>query len=90
MAQVADEVRSGDIIALGVGHEQRIEFVDELCLDLVEMLREVIFGHDHAVEDVHGIVAQLVMVTEAKIQDAADKGIECDLVALQYSVRGKS
>ena len=46
------------------------------------MLREVEFGHDHAIEDAHGIVAQLVMVTETKIQDAADKSIECDLVAL--------
>lgn len=60
--KLSHEERPRDVISFAIRHEERIELVDQLVLDLVEMLVLLVLGDDHAVEDVNGIVAELVMM----------------------------
>ena len=46
------------------------------------MLREVILRDNHTVQNVDSIVAELIVMTETKIQYATDEGVERDLVTL--------
>lgn len=81
--KVSDEERSRNIVPLAVRHEQCIESDDKLVLDLVEVAGDVVLGDDHAVEHVHGVATQLIMVAQTQVHDLPNKRMECDLIVLR-------
>ena len=81
-----DEEGSGYPVALGLGHEQLVEFADQFALDLAEVASKLILRNDHAVQDLYGIDAQLVVVTETEVEYLFHKRDQCTLVSLEQSI----
>ena len=80
---MADEERSRDIIALAVGHEEGVQLANQLILDMLETARNVVFGDNHAVENLDGILTELVVVAETQVDDMPDKRVKSSMVILQ-------
>jgi hypothetical protein len=70
--QLADEESPWNIVTLRLRHEERIQLVDELRLDVIEMFRQMIFRDDHTVKDVDRIVPQLIVVTQAEVKNMSN------------------
>lgn len=83
MSKQTNEERPRYVISLAIRHKQGIEASNELVLDLVKVLRLVIFGDNHAIENVDSVVPQLVMVAQTKVDHMTNKRVEVKLESLQ-------
>ena len=72
VTQMTNEESTRDVVTLAVGHEEGVQLADELVFDVLEPVRDVVFGDDHAVEYLHSVLAELVMVTETQVDNVAD------------------
>jgi hypothetical protein len=82
MTKLPHEERSCRFIALAVGHEKRVQFAYDLILDLIEVLRSLVLGDDHAVQDLHGVDTKLVVMTKAKVHNMVDQAVQRNLMGL--------
>ena len=49
---------------------------------MLETARNVVFGDNHAVENLDGILTELVVVAETQVDDMPDKRVKSSMVIL--------
>ena len=57
LAKLADGKPACDVCTLGLVHEQRVQLVGDLMLNLVEVAGRVVVQHDHVIQDLDGVDA---------------------------------
>ena len=58
VSEMPNKESTGYVVPLTVRHEQLIKLADKLVLDVVEVLRNMMLGNDHAVEDLDSVVSE--------------------------------
>lgn len=68
------------LIALAIRHEQRIKLCDDLVLNVIKVAFVLVLRHDHMGKYRDGIASQLVVVTEAEIEDLTNQREKIELI----------